>query len=891
MSQTPKDSIPHRNNRGSLFLPYTPLTTPRLNSTLSSANESFEDSPSSTKSKTWKGKFSKFQRSSARKKKNESPSSAFTFSPITRSATSLSPSNNIITTPSTSHPDNHPFRTSSLPRPNSQLFNSGSRSVSNALSESKGLRDEVPISSTVPFGLPVPSASEKKSFLNACCTLCEEPISNRTNGERVIELVCRHLIHQECLCVSFETSAPSNNSDMSSNFPECSKCLTERQRTVKCVPKNDEIMDKLVSEFLIKRSFSDSPTLTHPQFSLSTPIISPIPSPVQQIERQSLIQPTPVSTLGSLAFPLQDAPATRSRMTPLGNTNRFSFFPSSHNRDASLSSKSTRGTDFSVLHNSLNNTSNSFLSNENVPVPLLRSYFLEAFLSKHDKVPGWKLDSLFGLLRLVDRLMVSTDGKIFKECWCYLFEHGIIIAFTDESKSVTNSDNIVLEATFTNIKMFAPIVNIKVDTVESSVLKCTISQHNKSENDILFLTETLNTDSSQIIQKWISGLLDPELSFNEYNFTSTLPLPPVMKNISQNDASSDTFTGLISSNKILELTSMENKHGSVMIRRGLTLPNDENTIDNMATMMTTISSILSLKRERPDDLVIIFQIDFFKVKNNDDILNFYNILKALLLKFPECKFCAVNTAGFIIDYGLITEKVEGPDYFQVINKVDGTIKFEPTWLKSLLFPQEIRHNVAIVIVSNSSMEADKSCLLMDYNPFASNGRRRPNELKVKVGYLNIDYSDKINELIEIDSWSVLLEALCYSFTLNFDEDEGSEYDESTDSTSVSDAQSLTTLQISTPINNGNSDSLSPLELGQELKALTVNGRTAKASGKSEISDITKPAKPLNTDASLNNALLNDIDKAIAELNRDDLLSPTTKNSSEGSIQSEFYGYL
>jgi pheromone-response scaffold protein len=133
-------------------------------------------------------------------------------------------------------------------------------------------------------------------------------------------------------------------------------------------------------------------------------------------------------------------------------------------------------------------------------------------------------------------------------------------------------------------------------------------------------------------------------------------------------------------------------------------------------------------------------------------------------------------------------------------------------LKNTLYPENIHEHLGIVAVSNSNMEAKKSILFQDYRCFTSFGRRRPNELKIKVGYLNVDYSDKIDELVEASSWTFVLETLCYSFGLSFDEhddDDEEDNDDSTDneldnsSGSLSDAESTTTIHIGSPFDNEN----------------------------------------------------------------------------------------
>lgn len=255
---------------------------------------------------------------------------------------------------------------------------------------------------------------------------------------------------------------------------------------------------------------------------------------------------------------------------------------------------------------------------------------------------------------------------------------------------------------------------------------------------------------------------------------------------------------------------------TVIIRRGFTLNSGEcsrqSTVDSIQSVLTTISSILSLKREKPDNLAIILQIDFTKLKEEDSLIVVYNSLKALTIKFARLQFCFVDRNNYVLDYGSVLHKIDSLDSISNLKSKSSSTQFSPIWLKNTLYPENIHEHLGIVAVSNSNMEAKKSILFQDYRCFTSFGRRRPNELKIKVGYLNVDYSDKIDELVEASSWTFVLETLCYSFGLSFDEhddDDEEDNDDSTDneldnsSGSLSDAESTTTIHIDSPFDNEN----------------------------------------------------------------------------------------
>lgn len=134
--------------------------------------------------------------------------------------------------------------------------------------------------------------------------------------------------------------------------------------------------------------------------------------------------------------------------------------------------------------------------------------------------------------------------------------------------------------------------------------------------------------------------MNQDFVFNEDNITSTLPILPIIKNFSKDVGNgrheTSTFLGLINPNKVVEVGNVHD-NDTVIIRRGFTLNSGEcsrqSTVDSIQSVLTTISSILSLKREKPDNLAIILQIDFTKLKEEDSLIVVYNSLKALTIKF------------------------------------------------------------------------------------------------------------------------------------------------------------------------------------------------------------------------------------------------------------------
>ncbi|EHN03195.1 Ste5p [Saccharomyces cerevisiae x Saccharomyces kudriavzevii VIN7] len=907
--QTPTDSIISPfHNYGNSTQHHSSSRTPRQ---IAEVQRPSTLSPLS-RGKKWTEKLARFQKSSGKKKRfSPSPasSSTFSFSPksrVTSSNFSGNEDGNMLSTPSSvsaDHLPQHPYRTSSLPRPNSNLFYASHNDWSGAseppVAENSNVHAPHKIPPKIaPFGYPIPRTASKKSFLNAACTLCDEPISSRRKGEKIIELTCGHLSHQECLIISFGTNSKA---DVGALFPLCTKCKENANKAVQCIPKNDELKDLLISDFLIhKIPDSELPTTSQSQFPLSSSLLPPFGSSYTPVERQTIYSQAPnLSPNLILAAPPKD----RNQIPQKYPKRPFLHIPSGHRRTISnTSSIFTMTSMVSSANDSVSIISDSMQQRDDetkIPLPLLRSYFIQVLLNNfQDNLQDWKIDGDYGLLRLVDKLMVSEDGQKYLQCWCFLFENALVVAEVD------GEDVDVLEIRLKNLEIFTPVSCLKMTTLEASVLKCTLNKEDCSTSSNLYIVEKINSDESTTVQKWISALLNHDFVFDEDNITSTLPILPILRNFSDSGDSGEhetsTFLGLINPNKVVEVGNMNHENDTVIIRRGFTLGLSESSaqssVNTIQSVLTTISSILSLKREKPDNLVIILQVDFKKIEEERCIIVIYNSLKALLIKFPRLQFCFVDRNNNVLDYGSVSHKVDSLSAISNLVSKRSLIQFSPTWLKNTLYPEEIHEHLGIISVSNSNMEADKSVLFQDYKCFTCLGRRRPNELRVKVGYLNVDYSDRINELVEVGSWNLVLETLCYSFSLSFDEDEEDENDDNSTENdfdrslrSLSDAESTTTIHIDSPFGNGNltinlADDGNPYH---DIEHCNVNKLESVVSATESplfpnvrLSLYSNGEDTNESDNSVSALLLSDMDRRIGEITRRGSISSLIESGNE-----------
>ncbi|AGO13965.1 AaceriAGR104Wp [[Ashbya] aceris (nom. inval.)] len=702
--------------------------------------------------------------------------------------------------------------------------------------------------------------SPKKSIVNARCCLCDEPVSTRSNGERIITLECDHSCHEDCLLVFLE----ENSSDASQNrneeddiyavFPACKAC--EYSAGVnKCIPKDETLRDKLISQYLIKRTKPILRSQVSPLPPMDIPLTKPARPFGLQNTKRSVQRPAPL-TLTSM--PLLSPPRKRNGSV----TSSISSL---------ASSVQVKGNDPSA------EASTRYLA-------VLRSYFVQSLLVNY---PDWEVDSSFGLLRLVDSFSCSSEHGTggYQDSVLYLFEHRLVVGIP-----VNMPTHTMVGVKFSSIRDY-DISSFKVDTFQSSVLKLTF------DNDTIYISEGLLSHTTKVLEKWISALLNIDMLVNSTNFTSTLPLP---------DLEDEDIHSIRRMDIMTRATDVNN---SVIVRRSV-CAHEKSMAKNAenSTMRATINSILSLKRRYPDELCLFFQIDTAKVQAVDYKI-LANICKAILWKFSAAKVALADKNGGIVTMSTLKA------FISLFSSIDDLLtrhetrrKLSPDLVYRHFYGEERLTNIGVCIISNSAMQYGKSLLLMDYSIFCNIGKRRPNELKVKVGYLNTDYSDQVYELVETGGWGDVLEVVCYSFNMAFGQDDYSDDDDDdetedyvteedvTESESIHDQQATSspaTHFVSTPttadvvyVQRSDRESIIDPDQSGSVRSLQLQAHSASGSRRSPCSEyqgipILQPARASGAWSSLITDLDNALNDVIANTP-----SPTFSSDHNGE-----YSYL
>lgn len=349
-----------------------------------------------------------------------------------------------------------------------------------------------------------------------------------------------------------------------------------------------------------------------------------------------------------------------------------------------------------------------------------------------DKLNKKNIDIELGLLRISNIFEVCKvlDNKdTFYLCKCYLFEKMMILDFFDKR---TESD-------FQMIKLTAESVNVDVVNDQIFRLSC-LNSHDIN----IFQFKSVDKNNSRILDKWISALLDFNLEFYDQPFTTN----DIVKNNSSNINTID-----------------ENNDDTVIM--GL----QDVIIKKSNTEVSTNVPIKSY--DNVDDLIVIIQLDSIKKIKKRENLNLINSIKSLNKYFNKkkkiLKFVILDEKSKILCIGSSED---------VLSQLDGSLKFEQirgkkltqtSWSTGVLqryFMDVDESNLNVVVMSSTEMNTDQNCLFNDF--YASSN---DNLLKIHVGFLNVDYSEDIKDLVEINSWYDMMETICFSLNIEFGQDD------------------------------------------------------------------------------------------------------------------------
>lgn len=416
-----------------------------------------------------------------------------------------------------------------------------------------------------------------------------------------------------------------------------------------------------------------------------------------------------------------------------------------------------------------------------------RLNLVHKLIERHsDKLNKKNIDTDLGLLRISNMFEVCKvlDSKdTFYLCRCYLFEKMLILDFFDKR---TNNK-------FQMIKITSESVNVEAVNKHIFRISCLNSQ------DInIFQFKSVDKNNFKILDKWVSALLDFNLEFFDQPFTT-------------ND---------IDKNASFIINTID-KNSKDTINMGL----QDVIVKKSNTEVSTNVPIKSYGNI--EDLIVIIQLDSIKKIKKKENINLNNSIKSLNKYFNKkkkmLKFVILDEKCKILCIGSSND---------VLNQLDGSLKFEqirgkkltPTsWSNGVIqkyFMDIDESALNIVVISSTEMDIDNNCLFYDFYASCND-----NVLKLHVGFLNVDYSEDIDDLVEINSWYDIMEILCFSLNLEFGQD-----DLNYDDIEISKINSACNSNISSVYSD--MTPLTPLKFDKELSTKNINTHSYESDKKS-----------------------------------------------------------
>jgi len=617
-------------------------------------------------------------------------------------------------------------------------------------------------------------ARSKKTLINEKCCFCEELLSTKfSSGEKIIELSCGDTCHEECLWLLINDTTNGNDSKTSDPhkiFPNCGVCDKF------AIPLDDTITDSMISKHLLstppKINFEESSSKTMSNSSSSDSLIissnfqTQTLSPNSRYSRNnSFIPPSSSSTAStasknhkyeSLSLSNRNQkdlsiqiPANAKNYKSHGfNRHKSSSRGSSISAMSSIISSVSRSPSPTHTSNnidsymSLNNTGNRL---NKIPLAMLRAEYISHLVqmlqinySKSFKES--KIDS-FGLLRLVDKLLISQNGEEFKTFIVYLFQYNLIL----------------VEEDFTKIESFKLLKIPKVQTPTSSILKVSLN----NGQDSLYLSQK----SNKILQKWIAGLCDYEFIFNSDNLSSTLKPPSTTSSFNPIDPQSlqsnhdpnDTSNSSISSSA-----------SSTMDVDDLVAPHTIQTNDDKIDQMTIPVLLSPIQFEDTETPIVdsptetffektenlIFIIDHERSLTSSIKIILQNIIKALSIKFQSLKIiCSTEKFQAVYSFGDCNDSV----ITQIGNISNQDSKGSVNGIIQTLLGDDKSKYGLLVISNNLTKESIKTLSI-------------PNQLIVQIQNHNSVKLTSRENLVKLDSWENIMEILISRYQISFDDD-------------------------------------------------------------------------------------------------------------------------
>lgn len=614
--------------------------------------------------------------------------------------------------------------------------------------------------------MPLRKRSVGKQNVCCICNIDLDSFYNLQDGERIIELQCDHMAHEECLVMELELNLSIENTPLPDRamIPEylshCALCPS----LVRAIPKDSKLMTDIYNRILTSHIEKSHGSLNESAISTNSPI-TPTSSDSPKLLDTETSSPSDFATHQLSALNLL------KNQPPFPRALRKSEKNASYKTHTKKASRGSCASGTSAIISSVGESQDE--SNETswcagFSEDLVQRKFIEDLVNlssqgviKASIAPDMILTNeeirSLGSLRMVDKIDMTTyeDGEVSEtiQHYCYLFQHMLIaLRSTDFQYNLIN----------VNLSTY-------VDSSEPGILIMKNSKTSRDYHKFIFNSKSLEN-------RWKASLGNMRLNLAYSLFTSTLEVDEFdhLINNKCNDPS-DVET-------LETLKSYIGEDGYRRLPTGVCPRFYEGTINSLVFKPKPTNAIIVLNQSKhiPDSTI--------PIKNIIRSLSMIGIDILLVL----CSTSMLSMDSYIVNSYELSKKNLKRQGDLFLSKIDGfqdMLLQKENSMKEFNREQRIREiisgyieklqdtvplsSILNVIVSNTSLQKVREI------PTTSN-------IMVEIG-IEADKKSNRPDVADLADWTDIMEVICVCCGLEFDESDF--YPSSGDENEMDDAQS------------------------------------------------------------------------------------------------------
>jgi hypothetical protein len=625
----------------------------------------------------------------------------------------------------------------------------------------------------------------RKSSKENKCSICDiqlDTLYNIQDVERIIELKCDHMVHEECLLMELEINLSLNNIILSDRsmiidyLPPCGLCNDKMKK--KIIPKDDNLLTHIFtriitsnlsgksSKLFIDNSVISVPTPLTPTFTDNSKFNDTEQSSssfYSSLNQSILINNTNINDNTNDA--VNNLNTTNILKSLHENTGLEGSQPDSHRYSSIKSEIKVPKSTFYKKHNK-KPSRGSFISGtsaiissvdneppvngilkENIPDNLTKQKLLDGLIALSTrKLIDDNEDSDFtltdefikslGKFRVVDKMSLidssttsnNSESPAYK-CYCYLFEHMLI---------ALNSETYKFKLISINLSTF-------IDTFELGTIILKTSKNAKTLYKLLFNDRGLEL-------KWKNALTNMKQHIENRLVTSTLKgneFDALIANQLQDFGDVET---------IGTLQSYIGHDGYRRLATGVCPRFYESTINSF-----------NLREKPANAIIVINQTKYIP----SSIVPIKNITKSLLMIGIDVSliFCSTSVlsmnSNVLDNYGLKKNelKKKGDLCMLKIDEYQQNLHEKNLRFKAATLADEINHYVNITNVDESNI-----ITIMISNATLNNIESIPttDSILIEIG-LEANKKSNREDINDLASWDDIMEVICIYCSLEFNE--------------------------------------------------------------------------------------------------------------------------